>query len=192
MKGIAWVLLLLFLLAGCAAGGETAPTHSPEGSETPSSAPAASQTVPSDGLETDVTQPPETAPEELPGPDEPEEVEVILFLPNENADGFVEVCERVEVTPQSVIDALIARGALPEGTKVLEFRQEGGHLVLDLSREFEAALCSMGTSGEAMLTGSLANTMLTCWGADTLLFTCEGEIVESGHVIYDFPLTARE
>jgi spore germination protein GerM len=121
-----------------------------------------------------------------------EEQEVILYLPNDSVDGFVEVTEKVRKEPQAVVDALIAHSALPEGTKVLKFEMEDGDIVLDLSREFETALCSMGTSGEAMLTGSLVFTLLDCWGADTLTFTCEGRIVESGHVVYDFPLSAKK
>ena len=130
---------------------------------------------------------------ELPEPEQPEEREITLFLPNEMADGFVEVTARVAFEPQSVVDALIAHGGLPEGVRVLDFRlEEDGHMVLDLSGEFAAALCSTGTSGEAMLTGSLVNTMLTCWDAQLLSFTVEGEIVESGHVIYDFPLSGMK
>jgi len=188
---ISMVFLLLFLLSGCSVQ-----------SEGPSAAPS---TAPSDTTGPEKTEPPavptvsdEATPapsaEVTPSAKQEEEKELSLFLPNDSVDGFVEVREKTKVEPQSVVDALISHGALPEGTKVLKFEieEEGKHIVLDLSREFENALCSTGTSGEAMLTGSLVNTMLRCWDVDTLSFTCEGKVVESGHVVYDFPLSFRE
>ena len=180
MRRIVFVMfLILLLLTGCATRGEVPQAQTPVIPETPTPGPEPSPTM--------TPAPPDPA---TPEPEQPEEREITLFLPNEMADGFVEVTARVAFEPQSVVDALIAHGGLPEGVRVLDFRlEEDGHMVLDLSGEFAAALCSTGTSGEAMLTGSLVNTMLTCWDAQLLSFTVEGEIVESGHVIYDFPLT---
>ena len=176
------IFLILLLLTACGPREEASQTPPPTTAETPEPDPVP---APSES-----PVPTEPVASELPEPEQPEEREITLFLPNEMADGFVEVTARAALEPQSVVDALIAHGGLPEGVRVLDFRlEEDGHMVLDLSGEFAAALCSTGTSGEAMLTGSLVNTMLTCWDAQLLSFTVEGEIVESGHVIYDFPLT---
>jgi hypothetical protein len=39
-----------------------------------------------------------------------------------------------------------------------------------------------------MVLGSLVNTYLSAYQAETVLITVEGQILESGHVIYDFPM----
>lgn len=136
-----------------------------------------------------------------------DEMEITLYLPDDQAESFEEVTETVEATPQGVVDALIAHGALPEGVKVNNFSmtdngvetQEGDtvsytasdtlHIDLDLSQEFADAAASTGTSGELMLLGSLVNTMLKAYNADEITITCDGEVLETGHNVYDQPLT---
>jgi len=65
-------------------------------------------------------------------------------------------------------------------------------LNIDFNRSFADLICSMGTAGELMITGSVVNTFLSAFQAESVYFTVDGEILESGHVIYDFPLTFVE
>lgn len=142
------------------------------------------------------------------------EVEATLFLPNEQADGFEEVTETVAVeqgVPQGLIDALAAHGALPEGTIVNDFLLEDNStttygedegpettvthtvgdtfwITMDISREYADALSSTGTAGEIMLLGSLVNTLLIFYQAETVTLTCDGAWIETGHNIYDQPI----
>ena len=136
-----------------------------------------------------------------------EEMDVTLYIPNETADGFDEVTETVKAQPQGIVDALIAHEALPADVRVNSFRledngvetQEGDivsyavgdalHIDLDLSAEFAEGLASTGTAGEEMMLGSLVNTILSAYGADTLTVTCDGETLETGHCVYDEPLS---
>ena len=134
-----------------------------------------------------------------------EEWEADLYLPNDTADGFLVVRETVEATPQGIVDALMARGVLPEGTAVDAFEahsdgvesREGDvasyevgdvSLALDLSEEFLSALENAGASGETMVLGSLVNTFLTAYHAVEMTLTCGGAAVETGHGVYDGPL----
>ena len=138
-----------------------------------------------------------------------DEFMVTLYLPNDTADGFDTVEETVEASPQGIVDALIAHGVLPEGVAVDAFEtmsdgvetQEGDvvsyevgelSITLDLSEEFLSAVTGTGTAGETMVMGSLVNTMLTAYNAQTLTLTCGGEVVETGHAVYDEPMTFFE
>ena len=47
---------------------------------------------------------------------------------------------------------------------------------------------TMGTSGELMVTGTVVNTLIDAFDVEYVSFTVDGEIFESGHVIYDFPM----
>lgn len=186
-KQAAALALLTLLLAGCAAGG----AGEKQESEAPAP-PAAS------GNTAEETGQPDIAPLE--------EMEAELYLPNDSADGFVVERETVDASPEGLVDALIAHGVLPEGTAVLRFETqsdgvetregdmvsyEAGEvsLTLDLSEEFLPAVTGTGTAGETMVLGSLVNTFLTAYHAETLTLTCGGETVETGHNVYDAPLT---
>ena len=117
-----------------------------------------------------------------------------LYLPNENADGFVteEVSVSEAADPQELVDLLIRRGALPEGSEILNFAQSGKTLNVSMNRAYCDQVSSTGTAGEEMLLGSLVNTLLTFYEADELNLTCEGEILSTGHNDYDFPLSFYE
>ncbi len=118
---------------------------------------------------------------------------VTLFVPNDDATSFVEQSASLSGdSAQAVVDALCEAGALPEGVEVLSCSLEGkgqdARLSLDLSAAFSEAMQTAGSAGEAMTLGSLANTMLVYYDAQTLSLTCEGEPLATGHNIYDEPL----
>ena len=50
----------------------------------------------------------------------------------------------------------------------------------------------MGTAGESATIKAVVNTFLDAYGAQEAYITVDGEILESGHVIYDFPRTAAQ
>lgn len=123
----------------------------------------------------------------------PSMVSYTLYLPNDNADGFVEtVVTGSQITAEGVLLQLQQHGALPDNVEINSFTSEGTRLDVDLNQAFGDLVCSMGTSGELMIVGSFVNTYLNAFQADSLFFTVEGEILESGHVIYDFPLEFYE
>jgi hypothetical protein len=116
-----------------------------------------------------------------------------IYLPNDNADGFeIENIETDRITSQSVLEELKNRGALPQTVEINAFIFEGTQLTLDFNQAFGDLICSMGTAGELMITGSVVNTYLSAFQAESVYFTVNGKILESGHVIYDFPLTFVE
>lgn len=112
-----------------------------------------------------------------------------LYLPNADATGYDQQQAAVSALDETaIVNALIEEGVLAADVEVLSFRQEGEALYLDLNHAFGTQLRSTGTAGETMLLGSLVNTFLTAYQASTITITENGQILESGHAIYDAPL----
>lgn len=139
------------------------------------------------------TPPPHTAAVQ---PETPLAAEVTLFLPNATADGSVEKTVELEaaagdtgISAPALVDALIAHGALPEGVAVNRFAVERGIARLDLNAAFAEAVRAAGTNGETMYLASVVNTFLSNYDCDALALTIEGEALETGHRLYDQPLT---
>lgn len=202
MKRYCSILLALILMTALLAGCAKQNTDTPDAQDTPDTPPVSEQ--------------PETPPE-AGGSDSGngeiaplDQFDITLYLPDDNAESFDEVTETVAATPQGIVDALIDHGALPEGTVVNDFQldtngvevQEGDmvsytpgdlcSITIDLSSAFSKAASSTGTAGETMLLGSLVNTLLKAYDADTVSITCDGSVLETGHNVYDEPLTFFE
>ena len=178
MKTLILLLLLCLTLTGCfppsrpAMPGTDGPAQAQ--TETPTQIPADANAAPA--------------------PSEPAaQVSYILYLPNDNADGFVtQTVQTDRITADGILLELQKAGALPDTVILNAFGSKDDQLILDFNSAFADAVNAMGTSGEYMIVGSLVNTFLYAFQAQSLTFTVEGEILESGHVIYDFPLTVFE
>ena len=167
MKGIALILICALLLSGCT-----------------------SKTRDSKIIADAVAAPAETAAAEL---TEPRNLlDATIYYGNENADGFETTIFQVETLDSPMlIRKLIEVGVLSEGTEILSEEITGTCLFLDFNTTFQNRVCSMGTSGEYIIIGSLVNTFLDNFkdAIESVYITVNGEILESGHVIYDFELT---
>ena len=115
-------------------------------------------------------------------------VRVTLYVGNDNADGLAQTkMDLAELTPENLVDALISVDGIPEGTKVRSFAQsaDGMQLTLNLSKAFATGVGRMGTAGESMMLGSLVNTFLEAYNAQSLVLQIEGKPLETGHNVYD-------
>lgn len=171
------LLLYVFLIACCGCStASSAPEYPPVQAEPESSthAPSAAQ---------EATEAPVAAP-----------VTYTLYLPNDNADGFVTRSVLAEaITADGILTELQSSGVLPaDGIIINAFGSQGDQLNIDFNDSFADAVNAMGTSGEYMIIGSVVNTFLNAFQAQSVFLTVNGEILESGHVIYDFPLTFYE
>jgi len=63
---------------------------------------------------------------------------------------------------------------------------------LDMNTAFAHALNGLGTSGEWLLLGSVVNTFLTFYGWESMYVTVNGQVIDTGHNIYDEALTYFE
>lgn len=127
-----------------------------------------------------------TEPAAEPGTDS---VSVIIYRGNENADGFETVEYAVEEVNMNVlVEKLIEVGVLNERVFIGSMRIDGEHLILNFGPAFADQLDTAGTAGERMLMGSVVNTFLTAFDAETVSVRVDGQILETGHVVYDEPM----
>ncbi len=118
--------------------------------------------------------------------------QVIIYKCNWEEDGLYESTVIIkELTPESLIKALMRKKQIPKDVKLLDFKQEGKELTLDLSDEYRIYAGSLGTSGEYCAVGSLVNTFLDAYDAETIKILVEGKEWGSGHIEYKDPLTRR-
>ena len=114
---------------------------------------------------------------------------VLVWSPDDNAEGFViSVAWADSITPAG-LSAVMQDTVLLSGSAINTWDDSDGSFRVDMNAAFEAQIRSMGTAGEYLYLGSLVNTILDAWGADSLLLTAEGQPLETGHEIYDYPLT---
>ena len=168
MKKLIALLLCTLLLCGCTP--EAQPTE-----------PVTDPTEAASEPEVQMATVPETQPEVL---------TITIYHGNANADGFETTEFEVEKLNTDVLmEKLIEVGALNEDVLLASMQFKDGGLVLNFNDAFLAQLNNMGTSGERMMVGSVVNTFLTAFNkVDKVSILVGGQIVESGHVIYDEPM----
>jgi len=116
---------------------------------------------------------------------------ITFYLPNKNADGFTTMDYECESTPIKIVLKLVEKGALPEGSELnsVETIQNFKKVIIDMNATFAAGITSSGSTKEYLYMGSLVNTLLEYYDADEITLTVAGKILETGHNIYDLPLT---
>jgi hypothetical protein len=115
---------------------------------------------------------------------------VALYVGNANADGFETINASIyNLTAYSIIKELKAAGSVASNVKVNSLEFVNGKLTLDLSKEFASDVASCGTAGEYIKVGCVVNTFIDAFNVDTLTITVEGKSWESGHALYDGPLS---
>lgn len=190
MKRLLLIILCCLLLTACS-------QSVPE----PTEVPQVSVTIPKETLppETDApteaptgpeTEPPTEVPAEAPTEPEIQKTTVTIYYANENYDGFQtsEVAVN-EVNMNVLVEKLITVGVLTEDVGIWAMQQDGTCLRLSFSPSFGDLICSQGTTGEYIIMGSVVNTFLDAYpDFETVFITVGNEILESGHVVYDFEM----
>lgn len=179
----ALILSTILCMLLCAAGCGSAKTEPVTATESPAAAPAA-------------TPAPTPAPTVEPVAEtQTPQLQVSLYVPNENADGFDLLDTYIpELNKDELMSALIAAGVFPEGVAVnsCELTQDASGtpvMALDMNAAFAQLMNGTGTTGEYLYMGSLVNSFLNAFGASRLSLTVDGGVLETGHSIYDFELS---
>lgn len=138
----------------------------------------------------------ETAPETT----EPEKMMLTVYSPDDMAEGFItSQTEVASVTENVIVEQLVLAQVLTDGTKVntlsiVESTEAPDQAILnvDFNTNFRDRILSMGTAGEYGILGSVVNTFLTAYNAQSMVITVEGEPLETGHAVYENALTYFE
>ena len=120
-------------------------------------------------------------------------IRYIVYSPNSNADGFCQNIMEWQIPyiadyQPTILDAWIELHVLTNDVQILSMVREESHITIDFNHAFKDLVCTMGTSGERMIIGSVVNTLIANYEVETVSITVEGDIWESGHVIYDSPM----
>ena len=182
-KQIIVTILICLLLAGCVEKdpgtslptlGTTAPSK-PAGSVPESTAPTISTTAP-------------TVPST-----NPQNVTFDVYYADESFVDFTHKSVTLEgLTPQAVLNELIALQVVNSDVILRDAFLDGTQLNLDLSVDFLEQLWTLGTTGERFLVGSVVNTFISAYGVESVMITVDGDLMDSGHVVYDMPMTFFE
>lgn len=127
----------------------------------------------------------------------PEEDKLMIYYGDENAEKLLsDGIDKQKVTPELLISELAKRNVLPSDTKVNSIKEskssKGKTLEVDFSEKFQENLFNQGSSGEFIMMGSVVNTFLKAYEADTMTITVNGNVLESGHCIYESPMKFYE
>lgn len=117
-------------------------------------------------------------------------MELNVYSGDESCENIIsEPVEIPELSPEYIMDALYQKGVLNEAVAVNSFMMDKtGVIRLDLSGNFGSMINSMGSSGEYIMMGSLVNTFLDAYNASGLILLVDGQVLESGHSIYDWTM----
>lgn len=124
-------------------------------------------------------------------------VNISVYYCNDDATAFdTEEVEIESLSPENIIAALAAKGAVSADVEVVSFKEsvvDGQPAIdLDLSKSFEQYVSSMGSTGEYYAIGSIGNTFLQAYGCERIKITVEGNVLETGHAEYPGYLTMFE
>jgi len=120
-------------------------------------------------------------------------VEFQLYFANETADGFdTETLFVDQLSAESILEKLSEKNIVSTDTiaNSMEFVEEDGKtkILLDLSKSYKEYLVQEGSNKESILMGSLVNTFLTAYEANSILITIAGQTLETESSIYKEPL----
>ena len=116
-----------------------------------------------------------------------------VYSPSDDWESFVKAEIRVDAVNETIItEHLILANVLSEDTAVNSLELDGTQLNVDFNSAFRDLILTQGSTGEHAIMGSVVNTFLAAYNAETMSITVDGEILESGHVVYDEPLSFYE
>lgn len=126
--------------------------------------------------------------------EEEEESGIRIYYADSQAEHLLsENIGEEEVSTDLLLSHLAKHDVISDKTKINSINQtksesNGTSLTVDFSQEFQDDLFTQGTAGEFLMMGSVVNTFLRAYNADSMIITVNGNPLESGHCIYENPM----
>ena len=120
--------------------------------------------------------------------------EAVYYHGDENAEFLVEEKATLPENygPQDIMNLLYENKVLEKAVGVNKWSIKDELLEIDFTEEFSEEIMGMGTAGEYIKMGSTVNSLIKNFDVSAVYITVEGNTLESGHDIYDYPLSFYE
>lgn len=201
---VAMLLVMAMLTVGCGSKEEenTKTTDAPVATEEVSQSaaveteePQTTEDVPvEDEEKTDSASEEERASNSSDNATEEEESGIRIYYADSQAEHVVsDNIGEEEVSPELLLGELAKHNVISKKIKINSLNQKksennGNSLSVDFSQEFQDELFMQGTAGEFLMLGSVVNTFLKAYDAESMTITVNGNPLESGHCIYEKPM----
>lgn len=197
MRRIRWIavfLVLVMTLNGCGntAGGENADRIKGAGVTVTPQENAEESSEGGEGLQGNV--PESTDAHNLETTQESIGNHLTVYYGDDEAETLLSKTVEVEkIDEDNILSELVNAGVLDgdvelNSCKVQKKKNGVVLLKLDFNEVFQTQLRSYGSAGELLMIGAVVNTFLQAESADKVIITIEGDVLETGHTIYDEPL----
>lgn len=118
--------------------------------------------------------------------------ECVIYTPDEQAETLVSKKVKVQSMDEStVLKELQKIGTLNNKVKILSYEKKNKQIKIDFNEEFAKYFRTMGSAEETLKMQALAKTFCENLDAEKFSFTVKGEVLETGHQIYDEPIGVK-
>ena len=111
-----------------------------------------------------------------------------LYFPNEAKTAFETQRMDTQVMDEGfVLSMLTEHRVLPDGIQILQFREEGKQLYLDLNTAFADYLNSLTGTEKDLVLGSVINSYLSAYGLESITICVEGTPMDGAYSFVSIP-----
>lgn len=116
-------------------------------------------------------------------------IKTTIYKPDDQAEELVsEEVEVKEVNENTLLEALKTNGVMNKDAKILSYELKNDTITIDFNKSVGTYFKKMGSAEESLKMQSMVKTLCENLKAKELKFTVEGEVLETGHQVYDLPI----
>lgn len=116
----------------------------------------------------------------------------VIYKPDDQAEDLESQRVKVEgMNEKSLLQALKDAEVLKKDIKILSYEKKDKKIAVDFNEAFGTYFKQMGSAEEHLKMQAVAKTFCKNLGADSFSFTVEGEVLETGHQVYEEPIGVK-